>query len=74
MGAVLEGARTVFGLLQVGVYSLYRITFRAADPPPPPMYDVLMLGFAGAGKSSIMKLLLGEPLTDIEPTQGAIQT
>ena len=51
---------------------IYRRTFGPADPPPKPLFDILILGLSGAGKSAILKVLLGEPLEDLEPTKGLL--
>jgi Fe-S cluster assembly ATPase SufC len=52
------------------VLEIYRRLFGPADPPPKPLYDILILGLSGAGKSAILKVLLGEPLEDLAPTKG----
>ncbi len=54
------------------ILQAYRRLFGPADRPPNPAYDILILGLSGAGKSAIVKILLGESLDDLQPTTGPL--
>lgn len=57
-------------MVRIGTYTMCKKVFGFKDPVPKPQYEVLCLGFEGAGKSSILAACCNESMDDVEPTQG----
>ena len=70
MGAVGSSLAFCFGLCRIAWYNLTKALCNSHEDLPRPEYDLLCLGFEGAGKTTILAHLSGEDVRGITPTEG----
>ncbi|XP_048099618.1 ADP-ribosylation factor-like protein 15a isoform X2 [Alosa alosa] len=66
-----EHIQLSLALCRIGLYTCLRTLCCKGPPPPRPEYDVVCIGLAGSGKTSLLSRLSSESTDTIVPTTGA---